>query len=285
MSGTTPLYTATSNPVPPGDSLTDLLQRLSSKTSIDFHLYKTGYLQRQIRRQPTKHRLRSCREYCDLIESGNRTPRNLINDLTIHVTRFFRDPEVFEFLQEQVFPPLWARHWSFQNREFRIWIVGCSTGEEAYSVALSLLESVRPNLSIHPIRIFATDVDEIVIEQARKGEYSPDALAHLPPAIRKRYFVPGKAGRIVPEVRKRIIFGRHDLLQGASINHLDLIFCRNVLIFLTSEAQEQIYRKFYEDLDPGGILVLGKAESPPASFRRKKLLTLSRKNRVYQKKG
>ncbi len=285
MSGTTPLPTATPRPVPTKDSLTDLLRRLSSKTSVDFHLYKSGYLQRQIRRQLTKHRLQNCREYCELIENGDRTPKNLINDLTIHVTRFFRDPAVFDFLQQKVFRALWDRHWSSQTREFRVWIVGCSTGEEAYSVALSLLESIRPDLSTHPIRIFATDVDEIVIEQARKGEYLPETLACLPPEVRKKYFTLGKVARIIPQVRKRIIFGRHDLLQGASINHLDLIFCRNVLIFLNSEAQKQIYRKFYENLNPGGVLVLGKAESPPAPFRRQKLLTLSRKNRIYQKKS
>ncbi|NOY52601.1 MAG: protein-glutamate O-methyltransferase CheR [Deltaproteobacteria bacterium] len=253
------------------------------KTSVDFHHYKEGYLQRQIRRQLTKNRLKNHREYSDLIERDDRTPQNLINNLTIHVTRFFRDPEVFVFLQEHVLPLLWKQHGSFRKREFRIWITGCSTGEEAYSVAISLLESVRPNLSTHPVRIFATDVDEIVIAQARKGEYPPEALANLSTKIRKKYFLPGKVARIVPEVRKQIIFGRHDLLQGASINHLDLIFCRNVLIFLNSAAQEEIYRKFYENLNPEGILVLGKAESPPPHFRQKKLVTLSSRNRIYQK--
>ncbi len=283
MAFSEPPNTVTTNSLPTGALLSNLLHRLSSETSLDFHHYKKGYLQRQIRRQLTKNRLNDCREYCDLIERGGRTAQSLINNLTIHVTRFFRDPEVFNYLQEQVLPSLWRRHISLEKREFRIWITGCSTGEEAYSVAIALFESVRPNLPIHPIRIFATDVDEIVIQQARKGEYPLEALADLPAKIRRNYFLCGKAARVVPGVRKQIIFGRHDLLQGASINHLDLIVCRNVLIFLNSAAQERIYRKFYENLDPGGVLVLGKAESPPPRFRQGKLSTLSSGNRIYQK--
>lgn len=266
-------------------TLSKLILELSDTTAVDFRQYKRGFLKRQIRRQVFNHRLTDSPEYLDRIRGGRYGPKELINHLNIHVTRFFRDPSLFQRLEREIFPSLWERHLERSNRELRIWIIGCSTGEEAYSVAIAFLESLQPDLSLHPVQIFATDLDEIVVEEARKGEFPSGSVAHLAEGLLARYFLRAQDKyRVVPELRRLVTFGTHDLLKDSFIHHLDMIFCRNVLIFLNRQAQDEICEKLYQALDPGGILILGRAESPTRRFHHSGFTTFCRQNRVYEKR-
>ncbi len=262
---------------------TGLVRMISKRTSVDFLNYKKNFLKRRLHHQLMKYRLSSWEEYSELLAEGRIGSPELINDFTIHVTRFFRDPALFEYLNKRVFRRLWKRHLARGDREFRIWVMGCSTGEEAYSVAISLLEAVRPDLTRDPIRIFATDLDEKAIEYARRGEYGSQWISGVKPELRKRYFLPGSRGKVVPRLRRMILFGRHDLLRNPSILHLDMVFCRNVLIFLDRSIQHSLYMKFYDSLKPGGILVMGRAESPTPHSRQGRFEPLSLANRVFRK--
>lgn len=266
--------------------VTHVIDGISRLTSVDFHQYKRSFVQRQIRRQVVKHRLNVVEEYEKLLLSGKWTAEALINGMTVNVTQFFRDPPLFELLMKDIFPLLWRRHQDRKEREFRIWVMGCSTGEEAYSVAIALHERARSGFSEYhaeKVRIFATDLDEVVVQQARRGEYKFADLSHLDTDLVERYFVPGEKYRVIPELRRQITFGQHDLLKAPFIHHLDMIFCRNVLIFMDRKAQEGIYGKVYDALDPEGVLVLGRAESPTRNHCNKGFVSLCRQNRVFQK--
>jgi len=263
--------------------VTPIIDGISRLTSVDFHQYKRNFVQRQIRRQVVKRRLRTEENYQEQILAGQYTAEALINGMTVNVTRFFRDPPLFEFLMKNIFPLLWNRRRNRSEREFRIWIMGCSTGEEAYSVAMALHESVGSDLSKDKVRIYATDLDEVVVHHARRGEYESADLSRLGPDFIERYFLAGEKVRVIPELRRQITFGRHDLLKDPFIRHLDMIFCRNVLIFLNREAQEGICEKMYDALNPGGVMVLGRAESPTKKYCNKGFVPLCRQNRVFQK--
>lgn len=263
--------------------ITNVIDGISRLTSVDFHQYKRNFVQRQIRRQVVKHCLNVVEEYEKLLLSGKWTAEALINGMTVNVTQFFRDPTLFELLMEHIFPLLWNRHQSRRGHEFRIWIMGCSTGEEAYSVGMALHESVRSGFSADKVRIFATDLDEIVVHHARRGEYELADLNHLGPDLIQKYFLAGEKYRVIPELRRQITFGQHDLLRDPFIRHLDMIFCRNILIFLEREAQERICEMMYDSLNSGGVMVLGRAESLTKKYCNKGFVSLCRQNRVFQK--
>ena len=252
---------------------------LAERTRLDFRQYKPSFLQRRLTREICRLGAECPAQYLRDIRAGRPSAEELVGRLTVHVTRFFRDPPLFAELGRRFFPAL-AREVAAAGRaEFRIWVVGCSTGEEAYSAAVTYLEAVRGTAWAPRPRIFATDVDPAVIARARRGRYSASELEPVPEPLRRRYFDP--AGRVRAHVRGLITFGVHDLLRDAYIHHLDAIFCRNVLIFLDRPAQHRIFDRLVQALEPRGLLVLGRAESPPPGHRDRTLVPLARKVRVY----
>lgn len=189
----------------------------------------------------------------------------LIGSLLIKVTDFFRDPAAFDHLRERVLPELIA-HAREDGEELRFWSAGCATGEEAYSLAILVSEALRAEAGSHvPVRIFATDLDGPAIGFARRGGYSTEALGNVPAELRERYFTLTDGAYVVTqELRDLIVFGEHDLGGRPPFPRVDLVLCRNVLMYFSAELQQRALQAFAFSLRPGGYLVLGSAENARA---------------------
>ena len=200
-------------------------------------------------------------EYAAYLESDPEEYARLVNSLLIKVTEFFRDPKLFDYLRDHVLPELIAEA-RREGRELRIWSAGCSTGEEAYSLAIIVAEALGDELPWPEIRIFATDIDREAIAFARRGIYPPAAFKGLPAGARDRYFVKSDGGyEVAKRLRALMVFGEHDLGERAPFPRIDLLLCRNVLIYFSAPMQRVALETFAFSLRPGGRLVLGTSES------------------------
>jgi two-component system CheB/CheR fusion protein len=246
---------------PDRDELRDLLQRINERSGIDFSSYKPATIQRRLhgRMNATSHS--SIAAYATYLESDPAEYARLVNSLLIKVTEFFRDPKLFEYLREKVLPELIAevRH---ERRDLRIWSAGCSTGEEAYSLAIIVAEALGEESAWPDVRIFATDIDQEATAFARRGIYPPAALKNLPADARDRYFVKSD-GRyeVAKRLRALMVFGEHDLSARAPFPRIDLLLCRNVLIYFSVPMQQVALETFAFSLRPGGRLALGPSET------------------------
>jgi chemotaxis protein methyltransferase CheR len=234
------------------------------KNSKDFSLdsYKDKCIRRRIAIRIRATRSTSAEEYCDLLIRDAAELDHLFKVLTIHVSHFFRNPPTFAKLQEVVLPYLFARATGEQRAALNFWSVGCASGEEPYSLALILKESFAAEMAQIKVSILGTDVDEGILETARKGVYGEERLVEMPPFLRKRWFE-SREGKhhLLPEIQAMVDFRRRDIFGGGSLPASDLILCRNVLIYFERQEQEKIITSFAEALGSGGILVLGKAET------------------------
>ncbi|MDH3658702.1 MAG: PAS domain-containing protein, partial [Alphaproteobacteria bacterium] len=239
--------------------LQDLLGVLRKKTGFDFQQYRETTIRRRIERRLAVHRLESLQAYRDLIERSDREAAFLLQDVFINVTRFFRDPETFGAIGRALGELVKRKA---AGASLRIWVPGCSTGEEAFSIAVQLAEECGDRLGDLKVQIFATDIDDGAIADARKSVYLAPQVEGLPATILERYFDDlNGAYRVKNELRDLVVFARHDLMQDPPFNHLDLISCRNVLIYFKRPMQERTISLFHYALKPGGFLILGPSES------------------------
>ena len=240
-------------------SLKDLVQELAEERGLDFRGYKPASLERRIRRRMQQLSIDTYAEYGDYIRQRPAETTELLNTVLINVTRFFRDPQAWESLREEALPILFRGRG--QGSSFRVWCAGCATGEEPYSVAILLAEFLGARIKDYEIKIYATDHDDAALTTARRAEYSPEALRGVTPEIKAKYFTGERVFRVVRDVRRMVIFGRSNLLSDAPISHVDLLICRNVLIYFDAAAQAHILSRLKYALNEGGILFLGKSES------------------------
>jgi len=243
-----------------GDALATIFVLLRSATGVDFSHYKPNTLDRRIQRRMLLYKLERLEDYAEYLQNNLDEVKALYEEILIHVTYFFRDPEAFELLKERVFPTI------IQNKSalpFRIWVAGCSTGEEVYSIAISLLEFLSDKVTPPPIQIFATDISEIAINKARLGIYVENQMMEVSPERRRRFFNALEGGRhqINKAVRELCVFARQDLGSDPPFSNLNLISCRNVLIYLDETLQKRILPIFHYSLNPTGFLLLGTSES------------------------
>jgi two-component system CheB/CheR fusion protein len=244
-----------------------LLDLLRTGTGIDFSLYRHTTVRRRVLRRVALLRQGSVRSYVQHVKENPEELHTLAQEILIRVTRFFRDAEAFEALRHKVFPTLIRR--VPPDGAVRIWVAGCSTGEEAYSIAICFLEVAEQMQSRVPAQVFATDINEAAIERARRGAYIENIAADVSPERLARFFV--RAGReflVSRRLRDLCIFSRHDLLNDPPFSRMDLVSCRNVLIYLDT-MQEHALSRFHFALNPGGFLLLGNSEtatSPTALF-------------------
>ncbi len=227
------------------------------------------------------HRINDVGDYIQLLEGNANEARSLYQDLLIHVTRFFRDPDSFVGLAAHVFPAILEGRPA--DQPVRVWVSGCATGEEAYSVAIELTEFLQKDHPDRRVQIFATDVSESAIEFARAGVYPASIEADVSEERRRLYFTRVDGGyRVTKMVRDLCVFARQDLTKDPPFSHLDLILCRNVLIYMDTQLQRKLLSVFHYALNPGGFLVLGQAESVGAQGT---LFTLvDKKLRIHRKK-
>ncbi|WP_245717207.1 CheR family methyltransferase [Nocardia jejuensis] len=244
---------------PVDDAFEDLLVFIRDSRGFDFTGYKRSSLTRRIRKRMHEVRIAEYRDYQDLLESNAEEFRHLFNTILINVTSFFRDMEAWQYLQSEILPGLIAD--IEENDEIRVWSAGCSSGEETYSLAIALAEVLGLDEAVKRVKIYGTDVDEEALREARSGTYPARTLSHLSRGQRDKYFEPvGDKFVFRSDLRRRVIFGRHDITSDAPISRLDLMVCRNTLMYFNVEAQSQILDRFQFAVREGGVLFLGKAE-------------------------
>ncbi len=276
------------HPVAAGDQIEALLLLLREGTGVDFTHYKQTTLQRRIARRMVLHKLEDLKSYIRFVRNTPSEIDELYQDILIHVTGFFRDPDAFEALRKQVFPDLFR---DSKRGTIRIWVPGCSTGEEVYSLAMSLLEylwlettrTAKATLGSTPFQIFATDISEAALDRARTGLYSEALLADVSAERLKRFFLRLDGGyQIVKPVREMCIFAKQNVAKDPPFSNLDLVSCRNLLIYLGPVLQKRVIPTFHYALKPGGYLLLGGAESLGAYGEY--FSPVDKKNKIYQKK-
>ncbi len=240
--------------------LTKIVDLLRKKTSHDFALYKEGTLVRRIERRMAMAGVEDSDRYLELLTQSPTELQHLAADLLINVTRFFRDTTAFDLLAEKVVPEIVRAQ--PPDQPIRIWVAGCSTGEEAYSIAMLFLEEIATGHRHIALQIFASDIEEDAIAFAREGFYPPAIEVDVPPARLNRFFAKEDRGyRVSRELRATVAFSVHDLLTDAPFSRLDFVSCRNLLIYLRPEVQQKVLSLFHFGLRAGGILFLGPAEN------------------------
>jgi len=243
------------------DALREVLWLLRVRTGHDFANYKQGTLMRRLQRRIHVVGVSSVSAYARLMREQPQEAVMLMKDLLISVTHFFRDPEVFSVLEHHVIPRLFDG--KGLDDQVRVWVPGCATGEEAYSIAMLLAEYSAGLAEPPHVQVFATDLDEDAIAVAREGVYTDAEVAVVPEKRLERFFHREGAGcRVRRELRELMLFAHHNVLKDPPLSHLDLISCRNLLIYLNRTAQERILETFHFALRPSGLLMLGPSESP-----------------------
>ncbi|HZU76094.1 MAG TPA: CheR family methyltransferase, partial [Dehalococcoidia bacterium] len=236
-----------------------LLAYLRDARAFDFTGYKRSSLERRVRKRMATIGVRSFEEYTDYLQVHPEEFPALFNEILINVTEFFRDQPAWDFLASNALPRLILNKRG--NAPIRVWSAGCATGEEAYSIAILFGEAFGFDQFRDRVKIYATDVDEDALNAARQGIYSARQLANVPAHLVERYFEPtGTSFSFRRDLRRSIIFGRHDIAQDAPISRIDLLACRNVLMYFNSEAQARILARFHFAIADSGYLFLGKAE-------------------------
>jgi two-component system CheB/CheR fusion protein len=242
------------------DTFEEVLVYLQQTRGFDFTGYKRSSLMRRVRKQMLSHEVDNFADYLDYLQVHPEEFEPLLNTILINVTSFFRDESAWQYLSQETLPEL-LRHAS-EAESFRVWSVGCASGPEAYTLAMILAEQLGIGQFRQRVKIYATDVDELALAEARQASYSIQALVEgVPEPLRDRYFELTNGQYVFrADLRRAVIFGRHDLVQDAPISRLDLLVCRNTLMYFNSEAQTRILDRFHFALKDSGVLFLGKAE-------------------------
>jgi two-component system CheB/CheR fusion protein len=245
-----------SQPVPAFEAL---LEHLKMNRGFDFTGYKRSSLMRRVDRRMTQVGVPDYSEYLDYLELHAEEFTALFNTILINVTGFFRDPDAWENLRTEVLPAMLAT--KGPTEPLRVWSAGCASGEEAYTLAIVLAEMLGVAEFRHRVKIYATDVDEEALAHARHGTYSDSEVRGIPAELLEKYFEQtGNRFAFRKDLRRSVIFGRNDLVQDAPISRIDLLVCRNTLMYFNAETQARILTRFHFALSEPGVLFLGKAE-------------------------
>ena len=265
-----------------GDALTTIFNLLRTRTRHDFREYKERTFQRRVQRRMQVVQTTKLEDYAERLQREPDEVSALFRDLLIGVTDFFRDAAAFEALDKLVIPELLEGKGA--DDEVRVWVPGCSTGEEAYSIAILLREHLEKSSTPPKTQVFATDIDEIAMGVARAARYPASVVKEVSPERLRRFFV-HEAGtyRVVKELRDMCLFSDHSLIRDPPFSRLDLISCRNLLIYLKPGLQAQIIPLFHYALRPSGYLFLGSSEN--VSRHSELFTSLDRKNRIFRRRG
>ncbi|EGQ27568.1 MULTISPECIES: CheR family methyltransferase [Sporosarcina] len=229
-----------------------LIQGIKRKTGIDLSLYKEAQMKRRLTSLYEKKGFRDFREYFEAIQSDKEMLDEFLDRMTINVSEFYRNAIRWNVLENKILPQLLEK-----NKRLKVWSAACSTGEEPYSLAMVM----ATHIPLRDISILATDLDAGVINRAKVGLYGERSLKEVPKSIVSKYFVKeGQSYQVVEEIKKTVTFKQHNLLEDRYDSNYDLIVCRNVMIYFTEEAKDQIYTNFSKALKPGGVLFVGSTE-------------------------
>lgn len=222
-------------------------------TKIDLNAYKEKQMKRRIDTLIAKHKIVGYDNYISALKADNNMFEEFVNYLTINVSEFYRNTDQWDILDKEIFPELIQRF----GKNLKIWSAACSTGDEPYSLVMALSR----HLPLNQIKIYATDLDKQVIAKAKTGLYSEKSIANVPADLKKRFFTKiGPSYQISDEIKARVDFKEHNLLKDAYQSDCHLIVCRNVLIYFTEEAKDEVFRKFQKSIKTGGFLFIGSTE-------------------------
>lgn len=222
-------------------------------TSIDLNSYKEKQMKRRIDTLIAKNKIEGYDKYVVALKAEKRLFEEFVNYITINVSEFYRNPDQWDFLDKVVIPELIGKF----GKNLKIWSAACSTGDEPYSLVMALSR----HIPLNQIKIFATDLDKQVIAKAKLGLYGAKSLAAVPDDLKKKYFTQvGPSYKIADEIMARVEFKEHNLLKDAYPKEYNMIVCRNVLIYFTEEAKDEVFRKYYDSLAKGGVLFIGSTE-------------------------
>lgn len=242
------------------DTLREILRILRDRTGHDFHHYKRATVLRRLERRLQITVTKDIHSYHQLLENSSDEAVALLGDLLISVTNFFRDRDAFEALERDIIPGLIAN--AQEPEAVRVWTAGCASGEEAYSLAMLLCDEAGRQPEPPPVQVFATDIDERAIARARAATYPDSIIADVPPMRLREYFTRDKNHyRIKKSLRDKVMFAAHNVLRDPPFSRMDLISCRNLLIYLDRDIQQRLLQTFHFALKPGGYLFLGSSES------------------------
>jgi two-component system CheB/CheR fusion protein len=263
------------------ENLPKICPLLRKRTGHDFSRYKESTLARRIQRRMQVRHLDTALKYVECLSQNDEELDALFKDLLISVTQFFRDPDSFEAMTKRVLPDIFRD--KGEESQVRIWVAGCATGEEAYSLAISCAEFAEKLKRKPKIQIFATDLDAEALEMARKGKYSVDIENQMSPQRLRRFFRKvGDGYELVDAVRETCVFSLHNLIKDPPFSRLDLITCRNVLIYLEADLQRKLLPLFHYALNPSGFLFLGPSEN--VAGRSELFKTADSKHRLFQRR-
>ncbi|HYL37588.1 MAG TPA: chemotaxis protein CheB [Bryobacteraceae bacterium] len=264
-------------PATPESQFAAIFSRVRAVTGVDFSQYKPTTIRRRISRRMVLNKIETVQGYLKRLETDPAEVEALYQDLLINVTSFFRDAEAFEFLKKHVIPDLTRR--PSRAAPIRLWVPGCATGEEAYSLAILLLESMPP-AGGPPVQIFATDISRLAIQAARDGLYAENIAADVSPERLRRFFVKTDGSyQISKQIRDLCIFAVQDVVKDPPFSKMDLISCRNVMIYLGASLQKKMLATFHYALKPGGYLLLGTSET--AGTGSELFRPVDKKHKVY----
>lgn len=262
-------------------AIDELVLVLRSRIGADFSQYKRAAMRQRLARRMNALRIRRLQEYVRFAETVPSELEHVVRDLLVNVTAFFRDANAFDRLRDRALIPMIDA--LPDDHEIRGWVPGCATGEEAYSIAMILMDVMRRRGRRNDVRIFATDVNASAIEAARLGLYSKSAVEEIDRDLRRRFFEENEDWvRPKPEIRHMVVFAHQNVLQDPPITKLDLLSCRNLLIYIDVERQKTLMPTFHYALNPGGVLFLGSSESLGAADQL--FDTVDREWRIYRRR-
>ena len=236
-----------------------ILLLLRNHSGVDFSFYKSTTIQRRITRRLVLNKLETPEDYADFLRSNAKELDAIYSDVLISVTSFFRNPEAFEFLKTKVFPKFLEHR---TDQPARVWVLGCSTGQEAYSIVMAFLEAADKVSRPRRLQVFATDLNDALLDKARHGLYAKNLAHDVSPERLRRFFIEEQGGyRVTKSLREMVVFARQNLISDPPFSRMDLISCRNLLIYLEPSLQKKLFPVFHYALKPNGFLCLGASES------------------------
>jgi two-component system, chemotaxis family, CheB/CheR fusion protein len=265
-----------------GDPYESIMRSLESQVGVDFLKYKQTTIRRRLERRLTATGCATLEQYAAYLEATPGEAQSLLQNVLISVTAFFRDAEAFKALAQRAAERLKQKR---DGHTFRVWVVGCATGEEAFSLSIVLSEAIEKSRKQVRLQVFATDLDEHALASARRATYPAAALVGVPKKLIDKYFEPQDDGayRVRTSLRDTIVFARHNASEDAPFLNLDLLSCRNVLIYFNSRLQQQLFKTFEYALLRGGLLFLGKSEAVPQEGRGFRVLAA--KHKIFERLG
>lgn len=250
------------------DAYEQFKEKILRKTGVNLTLYKEAQMKRRILSLASRNGHKDLLEYFKLIDTNKEKFDEFINFMTINVSEFFRNPDQWDIVQTKLFPEMLKK-----SKDIKVWSAACSTGEEPYTITM-ILSTLLP---LNKITVYATDIDDGAMAKAKAGVYMASSLKNVPPDLKSKYFkqTDDRKYEISSEIKNRVQFKKHNLLKDPYIDRCDLIVCRNVVIYFTEEAKNEIYRKFSNSLKPDGVLFVGSTEQiiSPQQFDLKPLKT------------